>query len=167
LGRSDQRLWKAPYIDFLPNYSLYYPWVLATAALVEYNIILLLITGATIFYGGRYLERAWSSAEFGKFVLVVAVVSNSLTALCWWLIYVGGDGFIEYAHLYIESVSDLTLLTVVLQFSIDSWRSGLASWLLSCLQAACTGTYSGDCQGHYQDSRQGRPISSKIRDVGC
>ena len=98
LDGSAQRLWKAPYLDCLPNHSIYYPWVLVTAALVEYNIVLLLITGATIFYGGRYLERAWSSAEFAKFVLVVALASNTLTALCWWLIYLGGDRHIMYAE---------------------------------------------------------------------
>lgn len=36
------------------------------------------ITLATLFYGGKYLERAWGSAEFGKFLLVVSIVPNFL-----------------------------------------------------------------------------------------
>jgi hypothetical protein len=43
---------------------------------VEQNIFTLLINLATVYYGGKYLERAWSSAEFGKFILVVSLISN-------------------------------------------------------------------------------------------
>jgi membrane associated rhomboid family serine protease len=43
---------------------------------VEQNIFTLLINVATVYYGGKYLERAWSSAEFAKFLLMVSVISN-------------------------------------------------------------------------------------------
>lgn len=101
VGSSKHRRWKAPYLDFVPNYSLFYPWVVITATLVEPNLLVLLITAVTLFYGGRYLERAWSSAEFAKFVLVMALVPNVLTAVVWVLIYMGGDGRILYATLMI------------------------------------------------------------------
>lgn len=69
-----------PYLTIIPQLSLFYPWVFLTATLVEQNVFTLLVTGATLFYGGRYLERAWSSAELAKFLLVVTIGSN-LTAV--------------------------------------------------------------------------------------
>jgi hypothetical protein len=45
---------------------------------ISAQIFTLAITLATLFYGGKYLERAWGSAEFGKFLLVVSLVPNFL-----------------------------------------------------------------------------------------
>ena len=70
--------------DFLvlvPQRALFQPWVYFTAAFAEPNIITLLLAGFTIFYGGSYLERAWESREFGKFVLVVTLISNFVASL--------------------------------------------------------------------------------------
>lgn len=78
-----------PYLTIVPQSSLFYPWVFATATLVEQNIFSLLVTLATIFYGGRYLERAWSSAGLAKFLLVVSVISNVVSFalyVCWYAI---------------------------------------------------------------------------------
>ncbi len=50
------------------------PWVFLTAAFVERNVFGFLIAGFTLLYGGRYLERAWSSAELAKFMAGVAVI---------------------------------------------------------------------------------------------
>lgn len=38
--------------------------------------LVLLINGATIFLGGRYLERAWGSKEFIKVILVASIIPN-------------------------------------------------------------------------------------------
>lgn len=76
----------APYLAIIPSTAIVYPWVFLIATVVEENIFGLLITGLTIFYGGRYLERAWSSAEFAKFVLFVSMIPNILT----YLLYVIG-----------------------------------------------------------------------------
>lgn len=70
--------------DFLvlvPQRALFQPWVFLTATFAEPNIITLLLAGFTIFYGGNYLERAWESREFAKFVLVVTLISNSVASL--------------------------------------------------------------------------------------
>lgn len=70
--------------DFLvlvPQRALFQPWVYFTATFAEPNIITLLPAGFTIFYGGKYLERAWESREFGKFVLVVTLISNFVASL--------------------------------------------------------------------------------------
>ncbi|KAL9089105.1 MAG: hypothetical protein Q9165_005918 [Trypethelium subeluteriae] len=68
-----------PYLVIFPKYSYLYPWVLLTATFVEQNILGLVLSGVTIFFGGRYLERAWSSAEFAKFVLFTATIPNLLS----------------------------------------------------------------------------------------
>jgi len=65
-----------PYLVLVPQLSLIYPWTFLTTTLVENNVFTLGISGVTIYYGGRYLERAWTSAEFGKFLLVAALIPN-------------------------------------------------------------------------------------------
>ena len=79
-------------LDFLaliPQWSIFYPWVFLTATFAEPNLITLFIAGGTIWYGGKYLERAWDTREFGKFVLVVTLLPNlaaSLIYVLWFAI---------------------------------------------------------------------------------
>ncbi|RDA94802.1 hypothetical protein CP533_4248 [Ophiocordyceps camponoti-saundersi (nom. inval.)] len=68
-----------PYLTFVPQLSLAYPWTLVTTTLVEGNVFTLAIAALTLYHGGRYLERAWSSAELAKFLLLVSLVPNLLT----------------------------------------------------------------------------------------
>ncbi|KAL0635345.1 hypothetical protein Q9L58_005739 [Maublancomyces gigas] len=68
-----------PFLTVVPALSIVFPWTFVVATFVEQNIFTLFITLATLFYGGKYLERAWGSAEFGKFLLVVSLVPNILT----------------------------------------------------------------------------------------
>jgi membrane associated rhomboid family serine protease len=82
-----------PYLSIVPGRSLVYPWVFALATVVEQNVLGLAVTGLTIFYGGRYLERAWGSHEFTKFVLFVAMIPNMLSFLLYITAYlVTGSG---------------------------------------------------------------------------
>uniref|UniRef100_A0A093VJ89 Putative membrane protein n=1 Tax=Talaromyces marneffei PM1 TaxID=1077442 RepID=A0A093VJ89_TALMA len=67
-----------PYLTLVPSMFYYYPWTILTATFVEQNIFTVLMNGATVFYGGKYLERAWGSKEFGKFILVIALIPNAL-----------------------------------------------------------------------------------------
>lgn len=68
-----------PYLTLVPQLSLFYPWTFLTTTLVESNIFTFSIAAATLYYGGRYLERAWSSAELAKFLLLVSLIPNLLT----------------------------------------------------------------------------------------
>ena len=68
-------------LALVPQQSVFYPWVYITAVFAEQNLFTLFIAGATILYGGKYLERAWGSAEFGKFFLVVTVIPNAWTSI--------------------------------------------------------------------------------------
>ena len=70
-----------PYLAIVPGKSIMYPWVFALATVVEQNLLGLIATGLTVFYGGRYLERAWGSQEFIKFVVFVAIIPNLLSFL--------------------------------------------------------------------------------------
>ncbi|OBT69695.1 hypothetical protein VE03_00753 [Pseudogymnoascus sp. 23342-1-I1] len=65
-----------PYLTLIPSMSLIYPWTFLTSTFVESNVLSLAISGLTIWHGGRYLERAWTSREFAKFVAMVALVPN-------------------------------------------------------------------------------------------
>lgn len=65
-----------PYLTLVPARVLFDPWTLLCATFVEQNIFTVLLNLATLFYGGKYLERAWSSREFAKFMLTVALVPN-------------------------------------------------------------------------------------------
>ncbi|KAK9778694.1 putative Rhomboid-like protein 19 [Seiridium cardinale] len=69
------------WLTLVPQLSLFYPWTFVTTTLVENNIFTLAIAGLTLFQGGRYLERAWSSREFAKFLLVTSLVPNALSFL--------------------------------------------------------------------------------------
>ena len=67
---------RVPYLALVPAVSIFYPWTFLTATFVEQNIVTLFIGGATLFFGGKYLERAWGSDEFAKVVAIAAVVPN-------------------------------------------------------------------------------------------
>lgn len=67
-----------PYLNLIPQLSLVYPWTFLTTTLVESNVFTFSIACLTLYHGGRYLERAWSSREFAKFLLVVALIPNTL-----------------------------------------------------------------------------------------
>ena len=65
-----------PYLVLVPLKSLKFPWTFLTAALVENNAVSLGISGLVIWFGGKYLERAWGSTEFAKFLLYVTMIPN-------------------------------------------------------------------------------------------
>jgi hypothetical protein len=74
-----------PYLTLIPGRSIIYPWVFALATVVEQNLFGLITSGLTVFYGGRYLERAWGSQEFTKFVMFVAMIPNIMSFLLYLL----------------------------------------------------------------------------------
>ncbi|KAG5923247.1 hypothetical protein E4U42_005013 [Claviceps africana] len=70
-----------PYLELVPQLSLVYPWTFLTSSLVESNIFTLAISGLTLYHGGRYLERAWSSEDLAKFLVLATLIPNVLTFL--------------------------------------------------------------------------------------
>lgn len=76
-----------PYLNLIPELSVLYPWTFLTTTFVESNIFTLGIACVTLYQGGRYLERAWSSREFAKFLLVASLIPNILTFVALLLFY--------------------------------------------------------------------------------
>lgn len=69
-----------PYLALIPSQCLWYPWTFLTATFVEQNIVTLLLNGATVFFGGKYLERAWGSQGFVYVLLIASIIPNLLAA---------------------------------------------------------------------------------------
>jgi membrane associated rhomboid family serine protease len=95
-----------PYLTVVPSLSIIYPWVFITATFVEQNVFSLLGTGAVIFYGGKYLERAWSTAEFAKFILLVSLGPNVL-ATAWFLSLFALTGNASLSYDFYSSAFDV------------------------------------------------------------
>lgn len=68
-----------PYLNLVPQLSIVFPWTFISSTLVEGNIFTVAVAAVTLHYGGRYLERAWSSKELAKFMVLIALVPNLLT----------------------------------------------------------------------------------------
>lgn len=73
--------WAIPYLVLIPTQSIRYPWTALTGAVVENNIVSIVISAVVVFYGGRYLERALGTREFGKFVIFVTLLPSVATFL--------------------------------------------------------------------------------------
>ena len=88
-----------PYLAIVPGISIRYPWTFCTATLVEQNIFGLLVTGLTLFFGGRYLERAYGGAEYAKYILCVALMPNLLCFALYITLYaMSGSDKVLYVH---------------------------------------------------------------------
>ena len=87
-----------PYLVLIPTESLKFPWTFLTAALVENNLVSLTVCALVIWFGGRYLERAWGSREFTKFLLFVVMIPNCF-AFCIYAIWHTATGnYATYVH---------------------------------------------------------------------
>ncbi|KAK5452356.1 hypothetical protein LTS15_007422 [Exophiala xenobiotica] len=73
---SPQRI--VPYLALIPSQCIWYPWTLLSATFVEQNIFTLLFQGGALFFGGRYLERAWGSRGFIYVIVVASIIPNLL-----------------------------------------------------------------------------------------
>lgn len=71
--------WAIPYLVLIPQKSIKFPWTFLTSSLIENNIVSLVISSAVVWFGGKYLERAWGGQEFAKFVLFVTMIPNIVT----------------------------------------------------------------------------------------
>jgi membrane associated rhomboid family serine protease len=70
---------KVPYLALLPAQCIWYPWTLLISTFVEDNIITLLVNGVNIFFGGKYLERAWGTRGFIYAILVFSIIPSLIS----------------------------------------------------------------------------------------
>lgn len=75
------------FLGLVPQWALFQPWVFFTATFAEQDVFALVIAAVTILYGGKYLERAWDSREFGKFVLLMVFIPNFTATLAYILLF--------------------------------------------------------------------------------
>lgn len=68
-----------PFLTLIPSRFLYYPWTILTSTFVEQNIVTLLVNGGTVYFGGRYLERAWGSQGFAIVLLITSIIPKLIT----------------------------------------------------------------------------------------
>ncbi|KIW73764.1 hypothetical protein PV04_01857 [Phialophora macrospora] len=65
-----------PYLALVPSQCIWYPWTILSATFVEQNILTLLVNGINIFFGGKYLERAWGTQGFIIVIVISSVIPN-------------------------------------------------------------------------------------------
>ena len=92
------------FLGLIPQRSVFYPWVFVTATFAEGNLLTLLVAAGTIVYGGKYLERAWDTREFGKLVLVVTVIPNLAATLIYvlWFAISRDDSRMYAVHTHVQ-----------------------------------------------------------------
>ncbi len=73
-----------PYLALVPSQCLWYPWTILIATFVEQNILTLFVNGINIFFGGKYLERAWGTQGFIYVIFISSIIPN----LCMVLTYI-------------------------------------------------------------------------------
>ena len=141
------------FLSLIPQQSVFYPWVFFTATFAERNLLTLVIAGGTVLYGGKYLERAWDTREFGKFVLVVTLLPNLAASLIYvlWFAISRND-----SHMYVVDVVFACLKgkLIPLQLDHNSRVSRHTSCILGGIQATGAGTHRHNLEGPDQDPRQ-------------
>lgn len=147
VGGPAAKAWQTPIANSAIGRLLFYPWVILTSTFVEGNIVTLLITGATLFYGGKYLERAWGSEDFAKFVLIVASVPNLLMVILCLLV---GDHTVQYVFAGTAKNRSSSLLTACSQISVYCERRGSAA-------GGLPRRFQATSAGAYGDHRKGNP----------
>lgn len=141
-----------PYLTLVPSSFIIYPWTLLTATFVEQNIFTLFLNGATIFYGGKYLERAWGSREFSKFILTISLIPNIVIIpiyILWGVIMGNTTRACVISSLRIV----LCPLLTVSQSNPNLRRNFHSSILPRCLQATSPRAHSHRFQGPRQNAR--------------
>lgn len=77
-----------PYLVLVPGTSIFYPWSLFTAGLVESSLIELIISLICIPPSLRYFERLWGTVETVKFIVVTITASNVIAGGMHWIEFI-------------------------------------------------------------------------------
>ncbi|KAK6457858.1 eukaryotic integral membrane protein-domain-containing protein [Scheffersomyces xylosifermentans] len=72
---------QVPYLQLIPRYTLFYPWVVLTAIFAEVSVVGFGASGLVIFVASGYIEKYWGWKEVVKFVLIVGSITNFVTVL--------------------------------------------------------------------------------------
>lgn len=70
-----------PYIQLLPRYAVFYPWVFVTAVFAEVSILGFLVSLALLVVATKYVEKFWGYKEVLKFICLVGSLTNLITVI--------------------------------------------------------------------------------------
>lgn len=70
-----------PYLQLIPRYTIFYPWVIITAIFAEISIFSFIISSAILTVSTKYVEKFWGFREVIKFVLILGSFTNLVTVL--------------------------------------------------------------------------------------
>jgi len=83
IGETDIEFSKiiVPYLQLIPNHTLFNPWTVVTSIFVETSIWKYLLSVLITYFAGRFIERSWSSKELLRFVVLVGGITNLAVSL--------------------------------------------------------------------------------------
>lgn len=72
---------QVPYLQLIPRYTIFYPWVIVASIFAEITIISFIISGGILAVSTKYVEKFWGFKEVVKFVLIVGSITNLATVI--------------------------------------------------------------------------------------
>ncbi|WPK23219.1 hypothetical protein PUMCH_000447 [Australozyma saopauloensis] len=70
-----------PYLQLLPKYAIFYPWVFATAIFAEISLLGFITSLSVLILSTKYVEKFWGYKEVLKFIFLVGTVTNFSTVI--------------------------------------------------------------------------------------
>lgn len=70
-----------PYVQLVPRYAIFYPWVFFTAIFAETSIVAFIVSLAVLYVATSYVEKFWGFKEVVKFILIIGTITNFSTVL--------------------------------------------------------------------------------------
>lgn len=70
-----------PYIQLIPRYAIFYPWVFATAVFAEISFVGFLVSLAVLVVATKYVEKFWGYKEVLKYIFLVGILTNLITVI--------------------------------------------------------------------------------------
>lgn len=70
-----------PYVQLVPRYAIFYPWVFVTAIFAEVSIFSFVLSFAVLFVSTGYVEKFWGYKELLKFLLLIGTLTNFFTVI--------------------------------------------------------------------------------------
>lgn len=80
-----------PFIQLLPRYAIFYPWVFATAIFAETSLVGFSISLVVLVVSTKYVEKFWGYKEVIKFIFLNGILTNLITVIMVIIINVLGE----------------------------------------------------------------------------
>ncbi|ODV77419.1 DUF1751-domain-containing protein [Suhomyces tanzawaensis NRRL Y-17324] len=70
-----------PFVQLIPRYTLFHPWVLVTAIFAEISVFPFILSTLVLYTSTKYVEKFWGYKEVIKFVILIGSITNLWTVL--------------------------------------------------------------------------------------